>query len=121
MANYDKKRVVILIKTIDGREYKYVKPTVTVNGTLVGDYYEYSADTALVDTQAFTDFGALKTLVTNAVTWIVFNIDTTNNTLNYYNSEEKETTVARPRRIISIQKLAVSSVDIEEFAYRSTN
>lgn len=116
MANYDYKRVVILIKTTDGREYKYVRPTVRVNGSLVGNYYEYAATTSLVSTQAWTDFGIIKGLVTSASDWIVFDIDPTNNTLSYNNSEEKETTVDRPRKMVSIRKSAISTIDIEEVA-----
>lgn len=116
MANYDYKRATILIKTTDGREYKYIKPIITLNGTLVGNYYEYAATEDLVDTQAFADFADLKDLIAAAIDWIVFDIDITNGTLNYYNSEEKSSAVSRPRTVASIRKLSISSVDIEEVA-----
>lgn len=220
MANYNKKRATIYIRTIDGKEYKYVKPTVTGNGILVSGAYEYAATstlngvgevlsitiltpcgtnanygvnlraagvvntaltTAAHDTvekvataiagstytnyiayavdatvyfvcktvgvktgantlvpnlsgvtvvggamtnpvageavvQAFTDYLALKALITGTG-WLSFDIDTTNNTLNYYNSEEKETTVARPRKMVSMQIATITSLEISETPY----
>jgi hypothetical protein len=118
MSTYNYKRVAIIIRTTDGREYKYVRPTVRANGTLVGDYYEYAATTALASTQAFTDFGIVKGLVTSATDWINFDIDITNNSLNYYNSEEKDVggTNVRPTRFVLLRKSAISSIDIEEVA-----
>lgn len=217
MANYNKKRAVIYIRTSDGREFKYVKPTVTGNGTLVGGTYEYAATAALsgvgevltltiltacavngnyginlraagnvntalvalthdtaskvataiaasvfagyttyaVDstvyfvcktvgakigattltpnatgvtvvggaisnptagvacTQAFTDYLALRTAITGAG-WLEFDIDTTNQTLNYYNSEEKDATVSRPRKMVSVQLGTIVSLEISE-------
>lgn len=121
MSNYNKKRVAIVIRTSDGREFKYVKKN-PANGALVSDYYEYDATTALTATQAWTDFGVVKGLVTSATDWIAFDIDTTNNTLNYYNSEEKDVggSNVRPRRMVSIRKLAITSIDIEEVAANTT-
>lgn len=120
MANYNKKRVCIIVRTNDGREFKYVKPTITVNGTVVENYYEYDAADALTTTQAFTDFENLKAIYTASTEWIEFDIDITNETLNYYNSEEKGAAVSRPRKIVSVLKQAVSSIDIEEVALNDT-
>lgn len=222
MSNYNKKRVAIYIRTVDGKEFRYVKPSVTGNGTLVGGTYEYAATvpvagcgdvisitfltpcgtngsyginlraagnvntsltTAAHDTvekvaaavaastytnyigysigatayfvaktvgvkagattltpnatgvtvvggaatnpiagvavsQAWTDYANLKSLITGTG-WLSFDIDTTNNTLNYYNSEEKDVggSNIRPRKMVSMQIGSIVSIDMVETAY----